>query len=85
MKKAFERYEEARRNADAADTAWENNPESAECEKAFDEAYKEEYSAFTSLVNEIVKFTDNKIDTKTASAMVRAKYNELKKLLEAVA
>lgn len=84
MKDAFERYEAARKTADDADANWENNPESTECEKAFNEAYKEEFNAFNSLADEIVKFTDNKIDEKTARTMIRTRYDRLKEIMAGV-
>lgn len=79
--KKLKKLEEAEKRANAADQAWENEPENEALEAAFDEAYNEEHTAFTELANEIVKMTNNKIDFATASLLIRSKRNELTNLI----
>ena len=57
--------------ADKAEEEMVSEPENIEKEKAFDEAYKVEFSAFTKVAEFIVKATRGRIDEKTARAMVR--------------
>ena len=81
MKELLERLKAAEERANKADQAWEQEPESAEKENEFNEAYKEEYKAFEALAAGIVKVTAGKIDRKTAGKMIRMKRNELEALL----
>lgn len=81
MKELLERLKAAEERANKADQAWEQEPESAEKENEFNEAYKEEYKAFEALAASIVKATAGKIDRKTAGNMIRMKRNELEALL----
>lgn len=68
MKEILMRLEKAIERSNAADEAWEMNPESTEAEKEFDEAYKAEYEARKELAIAIVKFT-KEIDFETAMKM----------------
>ena len=85
MKELLKRLEAAEKKANEADAAFEANPESEELEKAFDEAYKEEFEAFEALADEIVKASNGQIEKATAATMIRAKRSELKALIEAAA
>lgn len=81
MKELLKALKEAEERANKADAAWDAEPENEALEAAFDEAYEAEHEAFENLVNEIVKATSGKIDTKTAAAMIRSKRNELEALI----
>lgn len=67
--------------ANKADDAMMDDPTNEEKEKAFDEAYKAEFDAFTTVANLIVKMTGGQIDEKTARTMVRTKRNEIANLI----
>lgn len=82
MKELLKRLEEAEQRANEANEAWEQNPESEELEKAFDEAYKAEWEAFNALAKEIQKQIG--IEEETARWMATTKYRaRLKKIIEA--
>lgn len=85
LKELFKKYEAAEIKANEADEMWAGDLENEELEKAFDKAYNEEWAAFNALVDEIVKTTNDMIDTKTAGLMIRAKRNELKRLISKMA
>lgn len=85
LKELFKKYEAAEIKANEADEMWAGDLENEELEKAFDKAYNEEWAAFNALVDEIVKTTNDMIDTKTAGFMIRAKRNELKRLITKMA
>lgn len=85
MKELLKALKEAEMNANAADTAWEADPENEKLEKAFDEAYEKQHTAFVNLLNEIVKTTNGKIDKKTAAIMIRTKRAELENLISLIA
>lgn len=82
MKELLKALKEAEERANKADAAWDADPENEALEAAFDEAYRAEHDAFENLVNEIVKATSGKIDTKTAVTMIRTKRKELEALIE---
>lgn len=67
--------------ANKADDEMTADPTNEEKEKAFDEAYKAEFDAFTAVANLIVKMTKGQIDEKTACTMVRTKRNEIMNLI----
>ena len=85
LKSLMEALKIAEENANKADAAWENDPESEELEAAFDKAYAKEHEAFKNLVNEIVKVTSGKIDRNTARTMIIKKRNQLEALINMVA
>lgn len=68
--------------ANKADDEMMEDPTNEEKEKAFDEAYKAEFDAFTAVANLIVKMTNGQIDEKTARTMVRTKRNEIMNLVD---
>lgn len=80
MKELLKRLEEAEERATAADSAWEQDPENEELEKAFDEAWRAEFKAASELTKAIQKATG--IDAKTAGAMIRGHREELKAIIE---
>lgn len=81
LKRRLEDLERLSAIADSADRAMMEDFENPEKEKAFEEAYKAEYSAFMAVVDLVVKISNGKIDEKTARIMVRAKRNEILALL----
>lgn len=85
MKKLYEEYKKAVEAANKADQAWEADPENAEKEVAFDEAYKAEYKAMEAIADEIVKISAGKIDKKTACAIIIKKGAELETLIARMA
>lgn len=60
------------------------NPDNEEIEKAFDEAYKKEWEVFNKLIDEVVKFTEGKIDRKQVYNMIQLKRSELKSIIEMI-
>jgi hypothetical protein len=84
MKEIVKRLEKAIAESNRIDSEYEKNPESAELEKAFDDAYKAEYEIRKELANAIIKFT-KEIDFDTAFKMTyNPKTIELIKLAETV-
>lgn len=81
LKRMLAELSELEEIANKADDAMMDDPTNEEKEKAFDEAYKAEFDAFTAVANLIVKMTDGRIDEKTARTMVRAKRNEILNLV----
>lgn len=68
MKEIVKRLEKAIAESNRIDSEWENNPESTELEKAWNDAYKTEYEIRKELASAIMKFT-KKIDLETAFKM----------------
>ena len=77
MKELLKKLREAEERANAADRAYDLDPENEEKEAAFDEAYKEEYRLFAIAAKEIVRMSAGQIDIKTARAMVQSKRERL--------
>ena len=83
MKEIVKRLEKAIAESNRIDSEYEKNPESAELEKAFDDAYKAEYEIRKELANSIIEFTLKQIDFDTAFKMTyNPKTIELIKLAE---
>lgn len=81
MKEILNRLEKAIERGNAADEAWEKNPESKEAEKEFDEAYKAEQEIRKELARAIADFT-KEIDENTAYSMTYSpKLTELIKMM----
>lgn len=68
MKEIVKRLEKAIAESNRIDSEYEKNPESAELEKAFDDAYEAEYAIRKELANAIVEFA-KEIDYDTAFKM----------------
>ena len=68
MKEIVKRLEKAIAESNRIDSQYEKNPESAELEKAFDDAYEAEYAIRKELANAIVEFA-KEIDYDTAFKM----------------
>lgn len=77
MKELLKKLREAEERANAADQAYDLDPENEEKEAAFDEAYKEEYRLFMIVAEEIVRISAGQIDIETARAMVQGKRERL--------
>lgn len=84
LKSLFANYIELEAAADAADLAWEQDPENEKLEAAFDCAYEAEHEALQSLLNEIVSFTSGQINLSTARTMLMSKREELQALISMI-
>ena len=82
IKELLKKLEDAEKKANELDKLMEENPDNEEIEKAFDEAYKKEWEVFNKLIDEVVKFTEGKIDRKQAYNMIQLKRSELKSIIE---
>lgn len=80
MKELLKALEAAETTTNAADAAWEADPENDRLEMAFDKAYKAECEAFAAVVDKIVIITSGRIDKKTAATMLRCKRNDIENL-----
>lgn len=85
MKELLKALEAAEITANAADAAWEADPENGRLETAFDEAYKAECEAFAAVVDKIVSITSGRIDRKTAATMLRCKRKDIESLVARMA
>ena len=81
MKKLIEEYENAVKESDAAEKAFEMNPENEENEKVFDLAYEKEFAAFLALANEIQTITKGEINFETAKIMIKTRFEDLKNII----
>ena len=84
IKELLKQLEDAERKANELDKLMVANPDNEEIEKAFDEAYKEEWEVFNRLIDEVVKFTEGRIDRKQAYNMIQLKRSELKSIIEMI-
>ena len=82
LKELLKQLEDAERKANELDELMAENPDNEELEKAFDEAYTKEWEVFNKLIDEVVKFTEGKIDRKQAYNMIQLKRSELKSIIE---
>ena len=82
IKELLKKLEDAEKKANELDKLMEENPDNEEIEKAFDEADKKEWEVFNKLIDEVVKFTEGKIDRKQAYNMIQLKRSELKSIIE---
>ncbi len=84
LKELLKQLEDAERKANELDNLMVANPEDEEIEKESDEAYKKEWEVFNKLIDEVVKFTENKINRKQAYNMIQLKRSELKSIIEMI-
>ena len=82
LKELFEKLEELEKESNRLDNLMEENPDNEEIEKAFDEAYTKEWEVFNKLIDEVVKFTEGKMDRRQAYEMIQVKRDELRKIIE---
>ena len=81
LKELLKQLEDAERKANELDELMAENPDNEEIEKEFDEAYPKEWEVFNKLIDEVVKFTEGKIDRKQAYNMIQLKRSELKSII----
>ena len=84
IKELLKQLEDAEIKANELDKLMEENPDNEEIEKAFDEAYTKEWEVFNRLIDEVVKFTEGKIDRKQVYNMIQLKRSELKNIIEMI-
>lgn len=84
IKELLKKLEDAEIKTNELDKLMVENPDNEEIEKAFDEAYKKEWEVFNKLIDEVVKFTEGKIDRKQVYNMIQLKRSELKSIIEMI-
>ena len=84
IKELLKQLEDAERKANELDKLMVENPEDEKIEEAFNEAYTKEWEVFNKLIDEVVKFTEGKIDRKQAYNMIQLKRSELKSIIEMI-
>lgn len=67
--------------ANHAEADYEREPENAEYEATFGQAYRNEFNAFMQVAKQLYEFAG--IDEKTTRAMIKDKREELKQILTA--
>lgn len=80
LKDLIKKLEDLEQITEEIDARFEENPEDEEIEKAWDEAYKNEYAAAAEVVSYIRKLTG--IDNGTARKMVAQYREQLKEIAE---
>lgn len=73
-------YRNARSISDMLDRAYMEDPDNAEIERRWDEAYRDYITAMDKLVHEITHITAGKIDRMTARAMVVNRLDDLENI-----
>ncbi len=81
LKAKLEKLEALEKISTHAEADYEANPESAECEEAFDRAYKNEFNAYMECVKMVQKISGGKIDFMTAKKMVKVEREKLIEIL----
>ena len=84
IKELLKQLEDAEKKANELDKLMVENPEDEKIEEAFNEAYTKEWEVFNKLIDEVVKFTEGKIDRKQAYNMIQLKRSELKSIIEMI-
>lgn len=84
LKMLYTNYRLCENLCDAADSAWEQDPENEELEAAFDRSYEMQHEAQNALINGIVSFTSGRIDAVTARKMLGSKREELESLMSLI-
>ena len=77
----IKRLEQLEKVADEAEARYTEEPENAELENAFDEAYKAEFDAYISAAKYIECMTGGKVDFMKAKELIQTKRAELLQLL----
>lgn len=77
----IKKLEQLEKAADEAESRWTAEPENAEFENAFDEAYKAEFDAYISTAKYIEHITDGAADFMKAKELIQTKRAELLQLL----
>lgn len=82
--KKIEELEQLEKAADKAQQEYEAEPENVEKERAFDSAYKKEFSAYISAAKELERLSGGKINFCTAKKLIQTRRSELIELLKAL-
>lgn len=82
LKHILEQMEKAEAESDAADEAWEKDPQDEELESVWNVAYKKYHYYHTELVKGIVRESLGLIDAKTARKMIAEKRDKLTELFD---
>ncbi len=77
----IKKLEQLEKAADEAEARYTKEPENAELENAFDEAYKAEFDAYISAAKYIEYMTGGAVDFMKAKELVQTKRAELLQLL----
>ena len=77
----IKKLEQLEKIADEVEARYTEQPENAEFENAFDEAYKEEFAAYINAAKYIEYMTGGEINFVTAKKMIQTKRTELLQLL----
>jgi hypothetical protein len=77
----IKKLEQLEKVADEAEARYTEEPENAELEKAFGEAYKAEFDAYISTAKYIEYMTNGNVDFMTAKKLIQTKRAELLQLL----
>jgi hypothetical protein len=77
----IKKLEQLEKVADEAENRWTAEPENAELESAFDEAYKAEFNAYISAAKYIEHITGGAVDFMAAKELIQTKRAELLQLL----
>ena len=77
----IKKLEQLEKAADEAESRWTAEPENAEFENAFDEAYKSYCDAYISTAKYIEHITDGAVDFMKAKELIQTKRAELLQLL----
>lgn len=77
----LERLEQLEKAADEAEARYAEEPENAEFESAFDEAYKAEFDAYINAARYIEYTTGGEVDFMKAKELIQTKRAELLHLL----
>lgn len=84
LTKKIEELERLEKSADKAQQEYEAEPENVEKERAFDIAYKKEFSAYISAAKELERLSGRKINFCTAKKLIQTRRSELVRLLKAL-
>lgn len=79
--KKLEKLEQLEKVADEAEARYAEEPENAELESAFDEAYKAEFNAYINAAKYIEYVTGGAVDFMKAKELIQTKRVELLQLL----
>ena len=79
LKKELNNLRKAEQESDALDQAYDENPEDAEIETAWDQAYKKEVEIFQRCAELIAKMTG--IEKATAATMIRSQRERIEAII----
>ena len=79
----IKKLEQLEKLANEAEARYAANPERADLEKAFDEAYKAEFAEYINAAKYIESITGGHIDFMTAKKLIQTKRSELLNILHA--